>query len=96
MTTCWPRISNDNDWVSCVHMSVFALSSDNQWGLLDFWSDGDDMLTWGRRNYLGSKTLRYQKCSEIWGRPDLLGSVCYGPRHFLSFVRNCTADHFMS
>ena len=38
------------------------------------------MLTRGGRNYLGSypsKTSRYQKCymcSEIWGRPDWLGS----------------------
>ena len=56
-----------------IHMSVFAPSSNNQGGLLDFWNGGADMLTWGRRNYLGSKTLRYQKCymcSEIWSRPD--------------------------
>ena len=45
--------------------------------LPDFWNGGADMLTWGRRNYLGSKISRYQKCymcSEIWGRPDYLGS----------------------
>ena len=42
-------------------------------GLLDFWSGDADILTWGRQNCLGSKSLCYQKCymcSEIWSRPD--------------------------
>ena len=50
------------------------------------------MLNWGRRNYLGSKTLMYQKCymcSEIWGSLiswSLVFLVCHGPRRFLSFL----------
>ena len=46
-----------------IHMSVFVLSFDNQWELLHFWSGGADMLTWGRRNYLGCKTSRYQSAT---------------------------------
>ena len=61
-----------------IPMSVIALSSDaGGGGLLDFWNGGADMLTWGRRNYLGSKISRYQKCytcSEIWGSLDYLRS----------------------
>ena len=72
-------------------MSVFALSSDNQGDSLTVGVVVADMLTWGRQNYLGSKSSSNQKCyrcSEIWGRPDQLRSgisSMHCPKHILVF-----------
>ena len=70
-------------------MSVFALSSDNQWDSLTFGVVmlmcllGEGKIIWGL------KSSSYQKCcmcSKIWGRPDQLSSGISGmhdPKHFL-------------
>ena len=56
-----------------LHMSVFALSSDNQGDSLTFGVVLLICLLGEGKINLGSKSSSYQKCymcSEIWGRPD--------------------------
>ena len=83
-----------------IHMSVFALSSDNQGDSLIFGVVvlicllGKGEIIWG----LKLRGTKRATCALKFGAGLISwGLVCHGPRHFLCFFfRNCTADYFMS
>ena len=85
-----------------IHMLVFALSSNNQRDSLTFGMvvvliclTGDGEIIRGlklRCTKSATCALKFGAGLISWGLSSVVSLVCHGPRHFLSFFRNCTAD----